>query len=172
MKIRTVATFLLLAVFAIPAAAQDRQTQEFFDKAVKLYQDGKFDEALPLSLKAAELSPNDYRPRALAGYIYVVQRKYKSASEAFAEALRLEPRAKELYLVKARADQFRNASAEAIAAARKAIEVDPNYAEAYALLGELIGFRKGSKAGLLKHGSFGAKERQTRTTLFRSLSRC
>ena len=145
MKIRVIASFLLLAVFAIPAAAQaqpDRQAQELFDKAVKLYEDGKFDEALPLSLKAAELNPNDYRPRGLAGFIYVVQRKYKSASEAFAEALRLEPRAKQLYLVKARADQFRNASAEAIASARKAIEVDPNYAEAYALLGELIAFDK------------------------------
>lgn len=142
-----ITSFLLLAVFAIPAAAQatqqqDRQAQELFDKAVKLYQDGKFDEALPLLLKATEFSPNDYRTRALAGFIYVVQRKYKSGSEAFAEALRLEPRAKELYLVKAKADQFRNASADAIAATRKAIEVDPNYAEAYALLGELIGFDK------------------------------
>jgi len=144
--IRVISVVLLLSVFAIPAAAQaqqqDRQVQEVFDKAVKLYQDGKFDEALPLCLKAIELSPNDYRPRAMAGLIYTFQRKYKSASETLAEALRLEPRAKELYLVKAKADQFRNAGADAIAAARKAIEVDPNYAEAYALLGELIGFDK------------------------------
>ena len=148
MKIRVIASFLLLAVFTIPAAAQsqDRQSQELFDKAVKLYQDGKFDEALPLFLKLTELTPDDYRPRGFAGIIYTIKRQYKSASEALAEALRLEPRAKELHLVKARVDQSRNASTEAIVAARKAIEVDPNYAEAYALLGELIGFRKEQSA--------------------------
>src|ERR1700754_1969298 len=142
---RLITSVLLLAVFAIPTAAespQQRQANELFDKAANLYQDGKFDEALPLLLTATELNPNDYRPRAMVGYIYTLQRKYKSASETLVEAIRLEPRRKDLYFVKAVADQYRNARPEAIAAARKAIEVDPNYAEAYALLGELIGFDK------------------------------
>ena len=135
---------LVLVLFVVPAVAQqqEREADELFKDAVRLYQDGRFDEALTRCLKATELNPNDYRPRGLAGYIYTVQRKYKSASDALAEAVRLEPRAKELYLVKAKADQFRNAVPEAIAATRKAIEVDPNYAEAHALLGELIGFKK------------------------------
>lgn len=145
MKMRVITLVLLLAVFAIPVAAQspqDRQANELFDKAAELYQDGKFDEALPLLLKATELSPNDYRPRAMVGYIYTLQRKYKSASDTLAEAIRLEPRRKDLYFVKALADQYRNAHAEGIVAVRKAIEVDSQYAEAYALLGELIGFDK------------------------------
>ena len=141
---------LVLTVFVTPAVARpqdpNRQAQELFDKAAKLYEVGKFDEALPLCLKATELNPNDYRPRAMAGFIYTIQRKYKSASDALGEAIRLEPRRKEFYLVKARVDQSRNAGAEAIAATRKAIEVDPNYAEAYALLGELIGFNKEKSA--------------------------
>ena len=142
-----IALFLLLVLFVMPVIARpqdpNRQAQELFDKAAKLYNDGKFDEALPLCLKAIELNPNDYRPRAMAGFIYTFQRKYKSASDALAEAIRLEPRRKEFHLIKAKADQFRNARADAIAAARKAIEVDPNYAEAYAFLGGLIGYSKG-----------------------------
>lgn len=139
---------LFLVLLVVPAVAQqpDRQADELFDEAVKLYRDRKFDEALTRCLKATELKPNDYRPRALAGYIYSVQQKFKSASDALAEAVRLEPRAKELYLVKARADRFRNAGPDAIAATRKAIEVDPNYAEAHALLGELLGFNKEKSA--------------------------
>ena len=34
--IRVITFVLLLAVFAIPVAAQDRQAQEVFDKAVKV----------------------------------------------------------------------------------------------------------------------------------------
>jgi len=144
--IRLVPLFLLIAVCVMPADARpqepNRQAQELFDKAAKLYEDGKFDEALPLCLKATELNPNDYRPRAMAGFIYALQRKYKSASDALAEAIRLEPQKKEFYLVKAKADQFRNAREDAIVAARKATEVDPRYAEAFALLCELLGFDK------------------------------
>lgn len=140
-----ITSFLLLAVFAIPAVAQspwELQANELFDKAAALFQDGKFDEAQPLLLQATELSPNDYRPREMLGYIYTLQRKYKSASDILASAIRLEPRRKELHYVKAMADQSRNANAEGIVAVRKAIEIDPNYAEAYSLLGQLIGYDK------------------------------
>lgn len=144
--IRLIPLLVLLAVFAIPAVARpqepSRQAQELVDKAEKLFGDGRFDDALPLCLKATELNPNDFRPRAMAGFIYFYHRKYKSASDALAETIRLEPRKKEFYLVKAKADQFRNAREDAIVAARKATEVDPRYAEAFALLGELLGFDK------------------------------
>lgn len=66
----------------------------------------------------------------------------KSASEAFAGAIRLEPQRKELYMAKAEADYLRNAHEEALAACRKAIEVDPNYAEAYVMIGDLLAFDK------------------------------
>lgn len=82
--VRFIASFLLLSVFAISAAAQSqpqtRQANELFDEATNLYQDGKFDEALPL-LTATELNPNDYRPRAMVGYIFRVDSFFYSHSQ-------------------------------------------------------------------------------------------
>jgi tetratricopeptide (TPR) repeat protein len=90
--------------------------------------------------KVAGLSPNDFRPLVLLASVYTEQRKMKSASEAYAAAIRLQPQQKLLYLAKAEVDRMRNAYDEALAACRKAIEVDPNYAEAYAMLGDMLKF--------------------------------
>ena len=118
--------------------APNSETDELLRSAFALYRQGKLDEALANLNKAAGLSPNDFRPRVLTGYVYSAQRKMKSASEAFASAIRLQPQRKELYLAKAEADYLRNAHEEALAACRKATEVDPNYAEAYAMIGTLL----------------------------------
>jgi len=126
--------------------AQSSETDDLIRAAYALYQQGQFDEALAKLNKAAALSPKDFRPPALLGYLYSAQRKFKSASEAFAAALRLEPQRKELYLAKVEVDVMRNAHEEALAACRKAIEVDPQYAEAYTKLGELLRFSKTQRA--------------------------
>jgi tetratricopeptide (TPR) repeat protein len=130
------------ALFRDQQQAQGGDAEGFFQTALALYRQHKYDEALTNCLKAASLNPNDYRPHALAGYVYMAQRKLKSASEAFADAIRLEPHLKEIYLAKADADYLRNAHADAVLACRKAIEVDPNYAVAYAKLGNLLKFDK------------------------------
>lgn len=90
--------------------------------------------------------PKDYRPHALMGFIYLAQRKLKSASAAFAQAIKLQPQAKELYLAKAEADAGRNAYEDALAACRKAMKIDPNYAEAYAMIGNLQMFDEKRRA--------------------------
>jgi tetratricopeptide (TPR) repeat protein len=118
------------------------EANELFQAAISLYRQGKFEEALANCAKASTLNPNDFRPHALTGYVYLAQRKLKSASEAFAEAIRLHPQLKELYLAKAEADFLRNAHEEALEACRKATKVDPNYAEAYSMIGELLRFDK------------------------------
>ena len=121
---------------------QNTEAEQLFRSALTLYREGKYDEALALCTKASSLDARDYRPRALAGYVYTAQRKLKSASEAFAQAIALDPKVRELYLAKAGADRLRNAHQDALAACRKAVEVDPNYAEAYAMLGDLLRFDK------------------------------
>jgi cytochrome c-type biogenesis protein CcmH/NrfG len=143
--IRLITPFLLL-VIAIPVVAQSPQQSgaDFYRLAEKLYEEHKFDEALAPCLKARELLPNDYRPHAMAGFIYAIQHKYKESSDALAEAVRLNPK-KEYYLVKARVD-YEFAPAEAVVAARKAIEIDPNYAEAYAELGNVLAFQEQTRA--------------------------
>ncbi len=110
--------------------------------ALDLYRKKNFDEALANCLKASTLNPEDYRPYVLAGYIYRERWKLKSASEAFANALRLQPKSKELYLLKATVDERRGATEDAIAACKKALELDPNYAEAYAEIGDVLQWNK------------------------------
>ena len=142
--IRTISCALLLGLVVIPvfATPQDRkkETDELISSAANFYRQKNYDAALLLALKAAALSPDDFRPHALVAGVYLAQRKLKSASESYAEAIRLQPQKRELYLAKAHVDMLRNARDEAAAAARKAIEVDPNFAEAHAMLGNLLQF--------------------------------
>ncbi len=116
------------------------ETQKLLQAAYQLAQQGKFDEALANCFKAIELSPDDPRPHIITGLVYASAMKLKSASESFGKAIQLKPQArlKELYLLKAEVDVRRGAQDEGIAAARKALELDPNYAEAYALIGEAL----------------------------------
>jgi tetratricopeptide (TPR) repeat protein len=123
-----------------PSQTPNRETDELIRSAYALSQQGKLDEALVNLKKAADLNPKDFRPLALIGYIYSAQRKMKSASESYAAAILLQPQMKELYLAKAEVDRLRNAHEEALAACRKATEVDPSFAEAYAMIGDLLRF--------------------------------
>jgi tetratricopeptide (TPR) repeat protein len=130
-----------------PISVQQQAAAEtLLRTAYSLYREGKYDEALSKCTESVTLNPNDYRARALRGYIYIAQKKWKDASDAFAEAIRLQPGIKEIYLAKAEVDRFRNANDEAIAAARKATEIDPSYADAFAMLGELLANRQGKEA--------------------------
>jgi hypothetical protein len=76
--IRLILPLRLVAIIpaVAPSQQQARQPKDLFDDALKLYEDGKFDQALPLALKVTELVPNEFAPRALTGYIYVAQGKY------------------------------------------------------------------------------------------------
>lgn len=141
---RIVAIVVVLGAFntiGLPSAKQQAQSNDsdaLFRAAYTLYRQQKYDEALVKCTEASRLNAQDVRPHVLFGLIYDGQRKFKSASDAFANAIRLKPDARELYLLKAEADRFGNAHGEAVAAARKATEIDPNYAEAFSMLGDLL----------------------------------
>jgi tetratricopeptide (TPR) repeat protein len=119
-------------------AAQLNEVDVLLQAAVELYNQGKFDEVLTKCAKAIALNPNDYRPHAIAGLAWVAQWKMKNASTAFATVIRLQPQRKEFYVLKAKADISLGAGDEAIAGCRKALELDPNYGEAYAAIGEAL----------------------------------
>ncbi|HRJ90251.1 MAG TPA: hypothetical protein PLN05_09855 [Pyrinomonadaceae bacterium] len=106
--------------------------------AFQLYSQRKYEEALAKCVKAVELRPSDFRPHYISGAVYMAQWKMKSASEAFAKAIFLNPKEKSLHVNKSRADRHRNEREEAVAAAREAIKLDAAYAEAYVALADAL----------------------------------
>jgi len=131
---------------SVAREVQASETDKLIQEGLALLRAGKFDEALANSAKAASLSPDDFRPHVLAGYAYGGQHNLKSASDSFATAIRLEPRRKETYLSKAQVDYLRNVNDAALLACKKAIEIDPNYVEAYLMIGNILRFKDNQRA--------------------------
>jgi Tfp pilus assembly protein PilF len=117
-------------------STQSREVEAIIQTAFELYESGEFAEALANANKAKTLSPKDYRPYAIAGFVWLAQLQMQNASAEFASAIRLQPKRKELYVLKAKADAGHGAINDAMASARKALEIDPKYGEAYAMIGE------------------------------------
>ena len=115
---------------------QSGEVDALVETGFALYEKGEFDEALAYATKAKKLSPKDFRPYAIAGFVRMAQRKTEDASREFGSAIRCQPKRKELYALKAKADAGHGAINEAMASARKALEIDPRYGEAYAMVGE------------------------------------
>ena len=112
--------------------------EDLIKQANALFSEKKYDESLAKCANAAELRPTDFRPYYISGAVYMAQWKMKSASEAFAKAISLNPSEKALYVNESRADRNRNAKEEAVAAAREAIKIDASYAEAYVALADAL----------------------------------
>jgi tetratricopeptide (TPR) repeat protein len=121
-----------------PSIESLQDVDALIQTALELYQKRQFSDALAQCANAKALSPDDFRAYAIAGLVWMAQWKMDNASQEFATAIRLQPQNKELYVFKARADANRGKTDEAIAAARKALEIDPNHAEAFAALGEAL----------------------------------
>lgn len=137
--------FILVPVFTAALVSINGQTDppkaEFTNLLVaanRFYGLKQYDQAILLATNASKLKDDDHRPWAIVGNCYLMQLKMKSASEAYAKAASINPKLKGLWYLKAYADRRRNAREESIEAARKAIEIDSNYAEAYLVMGESL----------------------------------
>ena len=162
-------TLVILAIFCVanaPALALERptwhaataklsggfqgsestETDKLVQAAAELIRQEKFDEALEKCTRASHLSPSDHRPHVLSGLIYMAEQKDKISSDEFGKAIRLQPQNKSIYLLKAQVDLRRNASEEALADSRKALEIDPRFAEAFAMIGEILGGNENRRA--------------------------
>ncbi len=149
---------LLLAVGAIDSYGQQPEStpkteadaQNLVVAANRFYALKQYDRAIELATNSVTLLPKDHRPWAIIGNCYLAQWKMKSASEAYAKAAEINPRHKGLWYLKAYADRSRNAREESIIAAKKAIELDPNYAQAYEIMGESLGMGNKDKKGAIE----------------------
>ena len=123
---------------AIQQTSQTSDADALVQAAYRAYENGKLDEAIANCAKALALNPNDFRAHGIAGLAYSAQWKMKSASAEFAGAIKLRPDVKDFHILKAKADISLGEIDQAIAGCRKALELDPNYAEAYATIGEAL----------------------------------
>ena len=158
MKTRLLLFIVLATVTQISLAAVRRtgqgvsnQTQNvdaerLLQTAIEQFQAKKFDEALTSCQQTLKLNPGDFRVYGVMGYVYAAQNKLKSASESFAQAIKLKPDAKELYMVKSRIDYLRNAHDEALVAAQQAAKLDSNFAAAHLMIGTLLRWDKEHQA--------------------------
>ena len=137
---RVLLLLLILSIGVTAAPGQSSDAEQLLKTAYSQFRAGKLDEAYTNCTKAIAINPKDYRAHVVLGYIYGAQRKLKNASDSFATAIRLQPNDKEVYLLKAQVDFLRNASDEALIAARKAVELDPKYGEAHMMVGALLKF--------------------------------
>jgi tetratricopeptide (TPR) repeat protein len=119
-----------------PPPQQDAQNLVVVAK--QFYDRKEYERAIEVAMNAVKLLPKDHRPWSIIGNSYLNQWKMKSASEAYAKAAEINPRIRGIWYLKAYADRSRNAREESIIAAKKAIEIDPNYAEAYEIMGESL----------------------------------
>lgn len=126
------------SVFGQSSAPAGDGFDKFIVEAYTLYSQQKYEEALTACKKAAELRPTDNRPYAISGAVHLAQWKMQEASDLFALAIKFSPSNPVLHYMKARADRFRNAREDGLVSIRRAIELRPNYAEAYLLLGDLL----------------------------------
>ena len=133
------------SIDSVEASFDDFET--LLKNAYAFYTQKKYDEALAACAKATVLRPEDHRPHTIAGLAYMAQWKMKSASESFAKAILCSPSNGRLHYMRARSDRFRNAKNEGLVSVRKAIELEPTYADAYLLLGDLLGMGSGDNNG-------------------------
>lgn len=141
MKKNVINFLIICALFATGFGQSNSQPDDFDTLIVKAYTlltQGKNDEAIAAATKAAGVRPTDNRPYALAGAAHMTQWKVEEASNLFALAIKFSPANPVLRYMKARADRYRNARDEGLISVRKAIELRPDYAEAYLLLGDLL----------------------------------
>ena len=110
---------------ATTASSAERQ------RAIALYDQKKFAEALDLLLAVVKKNKEDHLAWSYLGYALVQQKKYKAASKAFETALKLRPDIALVHSGLAYSFLFRSKWSDAIRAADNALRLNPNLADAY-----------------------------------------
>jgi tetratricopeptide (TPR) repeat protein len=127
--------FFCSVVAAQSTSGDDKEFESKITKAFDLVNEEKYDEAEKLLKEAVLLRPSDHRPYAISGFASFEQWKLEEASALFGLAIKFSPDNSTLYYLQALADTFGKSPKDGLAAVRKAIELKPDYADAYLLLG-------------------------------------
>lgn len=118
-----------------------------FQKAQEATQKKKYDQALTFLKKIVESDKQDFQAWTLLGTVYLVQEKPGDAEKAYLSALDAKPTFSIALLDLGRLRSSQKKFEEAINPLTRAVEAQPESAEANLLLGEAyLQVRKGSKA--------------------------
>ena len=161
------ATLLLSNNFAPPQeSAELQEARTLSESAVKLFNQGKYDEAMPLAKRALQLrekmlprnDPQISNSLTNLGEIYIAQKDYKPAKEIFQRLLQIQielfgaedpnlsyslDRLAVLYFVAGDYDETETAYKRSLTLREKALgDKDPLVAQSWFALGEFYRFRR------------------------------
>jgi TonB family protein len=104
-------------------------------RAMTLYDQGKFAEALDLLLSVVTKNKEDHVAWYYLGFALIQQKRFKDASKAFETALKLRPDFAAAHSGLGYSFLFRSKWSEAIRGAQAALKIDPNLADSYYVIG-------------------------------------
>jgi tetratricopeptide (TPR) repeat protein len=131
-------TFLFINI-ALSTAAQNNKINNAMlccKKGESLMQQNKYDSAFIMFSKAISLNPAS-KYYCKRGACLMLQNKYDIALANFDSSIVKDNKNPEAYFLKATVFQFTNKTIDAISFYSKAIEVSPNYTDAYLMRGIL-----------------------------------
>jgi tetratricopeptide (TPR) repeat protein len=105
------------------------------DLAIKLMDQNKFSEAIPLFINLIETNPNDWSLHYMVGQCYRLINNYSDAVESLKIASSLKSDDPRIYLALGIAHQLAGAFSSAINALERAVELEPSFFSAYNSLG-------------------------------------
>ncbi len=140
------------------AGAEKPKKKGYADEAVKHYnrgveyhQNGSLNQAIQEYKAAIEADGRLAEAYSNLGAVYLAQKSYAKAAEAFNKALALKPDRPTTLNGLGNALYARGLAAEAKDKWAKAIEIDPNFASAYYNLGNALESEKDDKAALAEY---------------------
>lgn len=126
-----------LAMFEKALQYDPNNGKSYYNRALANVQLQQFDRVLPDLDRALELTPNRAGEIAsLRGYIYLQQKKYADAVNAYGQALQIQPTAA-AYCYRGVAQMNLNNHTAARADLQRALQIDPNMAEAKQYLAQI-----------------------------------
>jgi len=128
--------FGFITLFAV--AAVDQSVETYLNQAIEFAQNGRMNEAIPLFVKAADISPGDSTVQFNAGFAHMQIGDLKRSLHYLQRTLEIQPDFREAHVKAASVLRDMNRPLEVAVHLRKAIELEPGNPNAYMYLGDTL----------------------------------
>lgn len=123
---------------AVGAAVQQITSGTEYMRAVKLHNEGKYEDAVAVEQELIRQEPKNVRYYRILWLTLYAMGKYSEAEKAARQALELEPGSADIHIDLSVALRDKGEMDKAVEAAGKAIQLDPQNARCYASLGRTL----------------------------------